>query len=139
MRNMLFKLMLARESIVDRGLTRCSSKMQQRISGNLLVDSCRGAGSRGREGGGEETFGREDGGVGDPRRTCRQLPGAGAGVRAGRFGSRESMNSRRRPLARACRPGRSRAKLETGITHAKAQSRKKTREEFCDGFLNSGG
>ncbi len=35
--------------------------------------------------------------------------------------------------------GTSRARLERGIAHAKAQSRKKAREEFCDGFLNSEG
>jgi hypothetical protein len=42
--NAFFRFRLWRESIVDRGLTRCSSKMQQRISGNLLVVRCRGAG-----------------------------------------------------------------------------------------------
>ena len=42
MRNALFEFRLGRESIADRGLTRCSLKMQQRISEirQLFVVSC---------------------------------------------------------------------------------------------------
>jgi hypothetical protein len=62
--NALFKFRLGRESIVYRGLTRCSSKMQQRIMDSSVVRGQLSVAGRG-----EETFGRAHGGVGDPRRT----------------------------------------------------------------------
>ena len=37
MRNALFRFGLGRESVADRGLTRCSSKMQQRITDSSVV------------------------------------------------------------------------------------------------------
>jgi hypothetical protein len=37
MRNALFRFRLGRESVADRGLTRCSSKMQQRITDSSVV------------------------------------------------------------------------------------------------------
>jgi hypothetical protein len=38
--NALFGFRMGRESVADRGLTRCSSKMQQRIWANWSVVSC---------------------------------------------------------------------------------------------------
>jgi hypothetical protein len=68
MRNMLFKFRLGLESTADRGLTRCLSKMQLRITDSSVV-----RGQLSVAGGGEETFGRADGGdppgARDPRRT----------------------------------------------------------------------
>jgi hypothetical protein len=91
---------------------------------------------------GEETYGRADGGVGDPRRTrsC-SLPGTGCGVEGGRFRSRERTSYATRHLLPMSYqhghrrvPSRETRSRERSRKVAKAQ--KRARKEFSDVFVN---
>ena len=143
MRNALFKFRLGRESIADRGLTRCSLKMQQRISEKFVscswsVVSCgTGGGDLRSCTAGSETWSR---GV----VSCREEPvdehgvrlaRKWSGVRAGRVRSRRNGSVHVRlhePVTGKCRPG-----LRNGERSRKVRSAKTHVEEFCAWSLES--
>jgi hypothetical protein len=68
--NGLCEFGLGQELVVDRGLTRCSLKMQQGITDSSVVRGQLSVAGRGKE-----TSGRGHGGVGGPRRTTRGVRG----------------------------------------------------------------